>query len=75
LITQVTPEIEICHECQSEDDVYMYFRPITPDAYARPLQCWIECTKCGQRAEVRPGAELAIFNWNQKQRANKCQQN
>jgi hypothetical protein len=75
LIQETAPLVEVCHTCKSEDDVYLYFRPITPDAYKRPLQCWIECTKCGQRSQVRAGAELAIFNWNQQQKTNKCQQN
>lgn len=72
LIQAATPTVMDCAKCETDDDVYMYFRPITPDAYARPLQCWIECCKCGQRSEIRSGAELTIFNWNQLQRTILC---
>jgi hypothetical protein len=68
LIQEVAPMVEPCATCGTDDDTFLYFTPITPDSFARPLRCWIQCVKCGDRSEVRAGPELTIFNWNMRQK-------
>jgi hypothetical protein len=71
LIWEEPQLVEPCSTCKTDDDTFLYFRPVTPDGFLRPLQCWIECTKCGDKSEVRAGPELTIINWNQRQRAKR----